>query len=103
MTACAQAAHGMVQAVDSRWNTGDKAAIGLTRTTSHAAEETAGPGVSIADAALNEAAGTPLQLQVTLGAPPDTTVSIRYRTRDGTAVAGEDCPACARGASIRPG
>ena len=50
----------------------------------------AGPGLSVADAEVNESAGVPLRFRVTLDAPAQSAVSVRYRTADDSARAGAD-------------
>ena len=76
--------------VDSQWQIGEQVTVRLTRTSDEAAPAPAGPGLSVADAQVNEAAGAPLRFGVTLDAPAESTVSVRYRTSDGTAQAGAD-------------
>ena len=76
--------------VDSQWQIGEQVTVRLTRTSDEAAPAPAGPGLSVADAQVNEAAGAPLRFRVTLDAPAESTVSVRYRTSDGTAQAGAD-------------
>ncbi len=48
------------------------------------------PMISVADAHAREGAGRPMVFQVTLNRPSDKIVRVRYRTRNGTAKAGED-------------
>ena len=71
------------------WQAGQAVAVKLTRTDPDAAPE-AGPGLSVADARVREAEGAALSFRVTLDAAQDSTVSVRYATADGTAVAGAD-------------
>ena len=71
------------------WQAGQAVAVKLTRTDPDAAPE-AGPGLSVADARVREAEGAALPFRVTLDAAQDSTVSVRYATADGTAVAGAD-------------
>ena len=79
-----------VSDVGSQWRAGEQVTIRLTRTIGDADAPEAGPGFSVADAQVNEAAGAPLRFRVTLDAPAQSTVSVRYRTTNGTARAGED-------------
>ena len=76
--------------VDSQWQVGGQVTVRLTRASGDADAAPAGPGLSVADAQVNEAAGAPLRFRVTLDAPAESTVSVRYRTSDGTAQAGAD-------------
>ena len=63
----------------------------LTRTVAGEDQDgAAGAGVSVADARVNELAGTPLAFQVTLAEAQTAAVSVRYATSDGSAVAGAD-------------
>ena len=71
------------------WQAGQAVAVKLTRTDPDAAPE-AGPGLSVADARVREAEGAALSFRVTLDAAQASTVSVRYATADGTAVAGAD-------------
>ena len=48
------------------------------------------PGLSVADARVEEAAGATLDFAVTLGRASSSTVTVDYATSDGTAAAGED-------------
>ena len=59
----------------------------------------AGPGISVADAQVQEAEGAELSFRVTLAAAQAGAVSVRYATSDGTAVAGSDY--VARSGSLR--
>ena len=88
MTSFAHASPGDVSNVDNVWEAGEKVTVRLTRTTGDAAP--APPGISVADARVNESSGAPLSFRVTLAEPTQETVSVRYRTSDGTARAGED-------------
>ena len=81
---------GRVAGVDAQWNVGEEVRVRLTRTVEDAVQAPAGPGFSVADAQVNEASGAPLRFRVTLDAPAESTVSVRYRTANGTARAGED-------------
>ena len=74
---------------DPGWQDGQEVAAKLTR------EEPAGavatpPGISVADAQVQEAEGAVLSFRVTLDAVQTSSVSVRYATSDGTAVAGAD-------------
>ena len=88
VSAFARGSTGTVAGVDSQWEVGEQVAVRLTRATGDAAP--AGHGISVADAQVNESSGAPLRFRVTLAEPADDTVSVRYRTSDGTARAGED-------------
>ena len=90
LSAFAGARVGRVGGVDAQWNVGEAVRVRLTRTTGDAVQAPAGPGFSVADAQVNEASGAPLRFRVTLDAPAESTVSVRYRTANGTARAGED-------------
>ena len=48
------------------------------------------PGLSVADAEVEEAAGATADFSVTLGRASSATVTVAYATSDGTAVAGDD-------------
>ena len=50
----------------------------------------AGPGLSVADAQVQEAEGAVLSFSVRLDEAPSAAVSVRYATSDGTASAGAD-------------
>ena len=86
----AGAGYARVSDVDSQWQVGEQVTVRLTRTSDEAAPAPVGPGLSVADAQVNEASGAPLRFRVTLDAPAQSTVSVRYRTSDGTAQAGAD-------------
>ncbi len=90
VTAFAEVRTGMVRDIDSQWTAGEQVAIRLTRRTGETRTTPAGPGVSVADAQVNEASGTPLRFTLRLAEPSQTTVSVRYATSDGTARAGSD-------------
>ena len=60
------------------------------------------PAVAIADAEAIESAGT-ISFAVTLSAESGRQVTVRYRTEDGTATAGEDYRAAQRALTIEPG
>ena len=63
----------------------------------------AGPGVSVADATVREAAGAALRFRVTLEQPQATAVSVRYASADGTALAGADYLAVRGALRFAPG
>ncbi len=81
---------GMVRRIRSQWTAGEEIEIRLTRRTGETQTTPAAPGVSVADAQVNEASGTPLRFTLRLAEPSQTTVSVRYATSDGTARAGSD-------------
>ena len=81
---------GRVSGVDAQWSVGEEVTVRLTRASGDAEAAPAGPGFSVADAQANEASGAPLRFRVTLDAPAQSTVSVRYRTANGTAQAGAD-------------
>ena len=97
MSEFAGAEYARLGGVGSQWQVGEQVTVRLTRTSDEAASAPAGPGLSVADAQVNEAAGAPLRFRVTLDAPAESVVSVRYGTANGTALAGEDYVA-ARGA-----
>ena len=84
----ANAGVGALGDTDSQWEVGEQVRVRLTRSTGEAAP--AGPPISVADAQVHESSGSPLRFRVTLDAPAESTVSVRYRTANGTARAGED-------------
>ena len=86
----AEASVATMHGVGSQRSVGDEVPIRLTRASGDAASASTGPTVSVADAQVREAAGTPLRFQVTLNEAATSTVSVRYRSSDGTATAGED-------------
>ena len=90
LSAFAGARVGRVSGVDAQWSVGEEVTVRLTRASGDAEAAPAGPGFSVADAQANEASGVPLRFRVTLDAPAQSTVSVRYRTANGTAVAGQD-------------
>ena len=71
------------------WQAGQAVAVKLVRATPEAAPD-AGPGISVADAQVQEAEGAVLAFEVTLDASQTSAVSVRYATSDGTAEAGID-------------
>ena len=72
MSTFARAGYATVRDVDSQWQVGEQVTVRLVRTSDEAAPAPAGPGLSVADAQVNEAAGAPLRLRVTLDAPAET-------------------------------
>ena len=72
----------------SPWPVGDEVELRLTRTAAGGAPAVA--GISVADARVNESAGTPLAFRVTLSEERPSAVSVRYVTSDGSATAGAD-------------
>ena len=88
---------GQTADVDAKWSVGEQVTVRLTRASGDAQAPPTGPGFEVADAQVNEVSGVPLQFRVTLDAPAQSTVSVRYRTENGTATAGQDYIA-ARGA-----
>ena len=81
---------GVVRDIDSQWTAGEEIEIRLTRRTGEMATTPALPGLSVADAQVDEASGTPLRFTVRLAEASQMTVSVRYATSDGSARAGED-------------
>ena len=71
------------------WQAGQPVAVKLTREDPDAAV-VAGPGLSAADAQVQEAEGAVLAFGVTLEAAQPSAVSVRYATSNGTAVSGLD-------------
>ena len=90
LSAFAGAGVGRVGGVDAQWNVGGQVTVRLARASGDAEAAPAGPGFSVADAQVNETSGAPLRFRVTLDAPAQSTVSVRYRTANGTARSGED-------------
>ena len=90
LSAFARAAVARVGGTDSQWRAGEQVRVRLTRTVGEAGPVDAGPALSVADAEVNESAGVPLRFRVTLDAPAQSAVSVRYRTADGSARAGAD-------------
>ena len=97
LEAFAGARVGRTADVDAKWSVGEQVTVRLTRASGDAVASPAGPGFEVADAQVNEASGAPLQFRVTLDAPAQSVVSVRYGTANGTATAGQDYVA-ARGA-----
>ena len=71
------------------WQEGGTVAVTLTRTDPDATV-VAGPGISVADAQVQEAEGAVLAFRVTLAEAQTSAVSVRYATSDVTATAGSD-------------
>ena len=71
------------------WQAGQTVAVKLTREDPDAAVD-AGPGISVADAQVQEAEGAVLAFSVTLDEAQTSAVSVRYATADETAMAGAD-------------
>ena len=71
------------------WEAGQTVAVKLTREDPDAAVD-AGPGISVADAQVQEAEGAVLAFGVTLDEAQTSAVSVRYATADGSAKAGAD-------------
>ena len=99
----ARAGVGTLGGVDSQWPVGERVTVRLTRTAGDAQAPPAGSALSVADARVNESSGAPLRFRVTLDAPAQSTVSVRYRTSDGTARAGEDYAAAHGVVRFAPG
>ena len=72
--------------VDQSWEVGDRVTVRLVRSESGGSQ----PGISVADARVDEDEGAELSFRVTLEAAQSTPVSVRYATSDGTAQAGLD-------------
>ena len=85
--------------VELDWEPGMTVAVLLNRQ----GAAPAGPGVSVADATVREAAGAALRFRVTLEQPQATAVSVRYASADGTAVAGADYLAVRGALRFAPG
>ena len=88
--------------VDLDWTDGQTVAVRLTKEGDED-QSTAGPGVSVADAEVREAAGASLVFRVTLEAAQTTAVSVRYATADGTATAGADYLSVSGAVRFEPG
>ena len=99
----ARASLGKVGSTDNAWQTGDQVSVRLTRTAGDSGTAHGGLRFSVADAQVNEASGAPLRFRVTLDAPAQSTVSVRYRTVNGTAVAGDDYVAAHGAVRFAPG
>ena len=85
--------------VELDWEPGMTVAVLLNRQ----GAAPAGPGVSVADATVREAAGAALRFRVTLEQPQATVVSVRYASADGTALAGADYLAVRGALRFAPG
>ena len=82
--------HRFIWTVDNPgWEAGQAVAVKLTREDPDAVVS-AGPGLSVADAQVQEAEGAALAFGVTLAEAQGSAVSVRYATTDGTAVSGAD-------------
>ena len=103
MTAFAKVRAATVSDIDSKWPVGEDITIRLTRSTGETRTTPAGPAVSVDDAQVNESAGLPLRFVVRLAEPATGTVSVRYTTSDGSAVAGEDYTAARGAVRFSPG
>ena len=103
LSAFARAAVGRHGGVDDAWQVGERVSVRLMRTVEEAAPAPTGPAFSVADAQVAEASGAPLGFRVTLDAPAESAVSVRYRTSDGTARAGEDYVAAHGAVRFAPG
>ena len=103
LAAFAQAGVATLGGVDNAWRVGERVTVRLFRTSSDTALPPAGPGVSVTDAAVAKASGTPLRFRVALDAPSASPVSVRYRTGDATARAGEDYVAARGAVRFAPG
>ena len=84
------------------WQAGQTVAVKLTRADPEAVVD-AGPGVSVADAEVQEAEGAVLAFEVTLAEAQNSAVSVRYATADGTATAGADYEAVSGAVRFAPG
>ena len=71
------------------WPVGAAVELRLTRTAT-GDDGAADPGISVADARVNESSGAPLAFRVTLSEAQASAVSVRYATSDGSAAAGAD-------------
>ena len=103
LEAFAGARVGKTADVDAKWSVGEQVSVRLTRASGDAEAAPAGPGFKVADAQVNEASGAPLQFRVTLDAPAQSTVSVRYGTANGTATAGQDYVAVRGALRFAPG
>ena len=93
----------IVTGVEQDWAVGGAVAARLTRTASTDEASATGPGISVADAQVQEAKGAELSFPVTLAAAQTSAVSVRYATSDGTAVAGSDYVARSGTVRFAPG
>ena len=92
----------IARGIEQGWEAGEEVTVRLTRT-AEAQAAPSGPGLSVADAQVNESAGSALRFRVTLDAAADTVVSVRYRTSNGTAQAGADYVAAHGAVRFGPG
>ena len=103
LSAFARAAIGKLGGVGSPWEVGEPVTVRLTRSAGDGEAAPAGPGFSVADAQVNESSGAPLRFRVRLDAAAESTVSVRYRTSNGTAHAGADYVAAHGALRFGPG
>ena len=103
LSAFAGAGAGRHGSVDSQWEVGEPVTVRLTRSAGDGEAAPAGPGFSVADAQVNESSGQPLRFRVKLDAAAESTVSVRYRTSNGTAHAGADYVAAYGAVRFGPG
>ena len=89
------------EGIDVDWSDGETIAVSLTKPVVE--DTSAAPGLSVADARVQEAAGAALAFRVTLDAAQGSAVSVRYATSDGTAVAGSDYVAARGAVRFAPG
>ena len=92
----------IVRGIEPSWAVGEQVQVRLTRTTAGETTVT-GPGVSVADAQVQEAEGAVLAFRVTLAEAQTSAVSVRYATSDGTATAGTDYEAVSGALRFAPG
>ena len=92
----------VVRGIEPSWAVGEQVEVRLTRTTAGETTVT-GPGVSVADAQVQEAEGAVLAFRVTLAEAQTSAVSVRYATSDGTATAGTDYKAVSGALRFAPG
>ena len=87
--------------VDIDWSDGETIAVRLTKRVVE--DRSSVPGISVADARVQEAPGAVLSFRVTLDAAQASAVSVRYATANGTAVAGADYVAASGAVRFAPG
>ena len=92
----------IVRGIEQSWAVGEQVQVRLMRTTAGETTVT-GPGVSVADAQVQEAEGAVLAFRVTLAEAQTSAVSVRYLTSDGTATAGTDYEAVSGALRFAPG
>ncbi len=92
----------VVRGIEPSWAVGEQIQVRLTRTTAGETTVT-GPGVSVADAQVQEAEGAVLAFRVTLAEAQTSAVSVRYATSDGTATAGTDYVSTSGALRFAPG